>query len=76
MAGNLDKDYESAGFSGHLGFGAKPALILVDFVEAYFDKASPLYAGVEDSLASAIRSLLNTSQQPLSSLNNLRGRGW
>jgi nicotinamidase-related amidase len=32
-----------------------PALILVDFVEAYFAKDSPLYAGVEDALASALR---------------------
>ena len=57
MAENLDQDYEGAGFSGRLGFGDKPALILVDFVEAYFDKDSPLYAGVEDTLASAIRLL-------------------
>ncbi len=57
MAKNLDQDYAAAGFSGRLGFGEKPALILVDFVEAYFDKESPLYAGVEETLASAIRLL-------------------
>jgi maleamate amidohydrolase len=57
VAENLNEDYQSAGFSGRLGFGEKPALILVDFVEAYFDKDSPLYAGVEDTLASAIRLL-------------------
>jgi len=51
---NRNKSYEGA-FDGNLGFGYKPALILVDFVEAYFDKASPLYAGVEDALASALR---------------------
>ncbi len=57
MAGDLDSDYVGAGFSLKLGFGDKPALILVDFVEAYFDKTSPLYAGVEDNLASALRVL-------------------
>lgn len=57
MAEDLDNDYAGAGFSLKLGFGEKPALILVDFVEAYFDKTSPLYAGVEDNLASALRVL-------------------
>ena len=50
----LTENYRGA-FDGSLGFGKAPALILVDFVEAYFDKRSPLYAGVEDVLASALR---------------------
>jgi maleamate amidohydrolase len=54
MADDLNENYKGA-FDGSLGFGDKPALILVDFVRAYFDKDSPLYAGVEDALASAIR---------------------
>ncbi|MDH3619621.1 MAG: isochorismatase family protein [Gammaproteobacteria bacterium] len=54
MPENLADSYKGA-FDGSLGFGNKPALILVDFVEAYFDKNSPLYAGVEDELASALR---------------------
>jgi maleamate amidohydrolase len=41
-------------FEGRIGFGHKPALILVDFVEAYFDRNCELYAGVEDALESAI----------------------
>ena len=51
---DLRDNYRSA-FSGNLGFGAIPALILVDFVQAYFDRNSPLYAGVEEALASALR---------------------
>jgi len=50
----LRKNYEGA-FDGNLDFGTRPALILVDFVEAYFDASSPLYAAVEDALASALR---------------------
>jgi maleamate amidohydrolase len=42
-------------YDTRIGFGHKPALILVDFVEAYFDKSCDLYAGVEDALAAAIR---------------------
>jgi len=51
---DLTQNYRGA-FDGSLGFGGSPALILIDFVEAYFAKASPLYAGVEDALAAALR---------------------
>ncbi len=44
---DLDADYEAAGFGGRLAFGRRPALLVIDVVEAYLDKASPLYAGVE-----------------------------
>ncbi|MEJ5903011.1 isochorismatase family protein [Ochrobactrum teleogrylli] len=51
---NLDANYKRA-FGKRLGYGRKPALILIDFVEAYFDPNCALYAGVEDALASAVR---------------------
>lgn len=54
MTHELDENYRGA-FDGNLGFGDKPALILVDLVQAYFQEGSPLYAGAEDVLASAIR---------------------
>ena len=54
MSQELADNYRGA-FDGSLGFGEKPALILVDFVQAYFEKSSPLYAGVDDALASALR---------------------
>ena len=54
MSEDLEKNYRGA-FDGSLGFGRAPALILIDFVEAYFDRSSPLYAGVESALASALR---------------------
>jgi maleamate amidohydrolase len=52
MGTDLDQDYAKAGFGGRLAFGAKPALLIVDVVMAYLDPACPLYAGVEDALAS------------------------
>lgn len=54
MNQDLEQNYRGA-FDGSLGFGEKPALILVDFVQAYFDETSALYAGVDDALASALR---------------------
>ncbi|HUD29148.1 MAG TPA: isochorismatase family protein [Novosphingobium sp.] len=50
----LTQDYAVA-FGGKAGLGRSPALVLIDFVEAYFAPASPLYAGVEQALASALR---------------------
>jgi maleamate amidohydrolase len=52
---DLMADYAAAGFGGHLPFGERPALLIVDVCNAYLDPASPLYAGVESALASNIR---------------------
>jgi maleamate amidohydrolase len=57
MAKDLVEDYRDAGFGGPLEFGARPALIVVDMVRAYFDPGSPLYAGVERTLESTLRVL-------------------
>ncbi len=54
---DLSADYAAAGFDGHLPFGSRPALLMVDVCNAYLDPASPLYAGVEAALASNIRLL-------------------
>lgn len=51
---NLTNNYTGV-YDNRIGFGQRPALILVDFVEAYFDKSCSLYADVEAELASAIR---------------------
>jgi len=54
MTTSLDDDYARAGFGGHLPFGQRPAVLIVDVCRAYLDPASPLYAGVEDALAANI----------------------
>ena len=54
MNKDLDQNYKAV-FNKMLGFGKNPAIILVDFVAAYFDENSPLYADVEKALLSAIR---------------------
>lgn len=53
---HLDRNYAGA-FDGHLPFGKRPALLIVDMVMAYFEPESPLYAGVEDVLATNERLL-------------------
>lgn len=54
MSDDLLENYKRA-YSNRAGFGKKPALILIDFAHAYFDKDCDLYAGVDDALASALR---------------------
>ncbi len=52
-AADLNQDYASAGFGGTLRPGTRPVLLLIDFARAYFDRESPLYAGVEAARATA-----------------------
>jgi nicotinamidase-related amidase len=52
---DLRTDYATAGFRGRLGFGERPAVLVVDIVRAYLEPDSPLYAGVEDAVTSAAR---------------------
>lgn len=52
---DLVADYARHGFAVRLGFGEHPAVLVVDIATAYLDPASPLYAGVEEAVASAAR---------------------
>lgn len=54
MAEDLGENYKRA-YDNALGFGKRPALILIDFVQAYFEPGNMLYAEVDDALASGIR---------------------
>lgn len=51
---DLHANYAKA-YDNRIGFGRKPALVLVDFVQAYFEPDSPLFAGVDAALDSALR---------------------
>ena len=42
-------------YDNRIGFGKRPALILIDFVEAYFDPGCVLYADIQPALDSALR---------------------
>jgi len=58
MAQDLDADYAQAGFGNRLGWGKRPALLIIDFVNAYLDPSCPLYAGVEKVRGQAATLLL------------------
>jgi maleamate amidohydrolase len=55
MEADLEADYAAAGFGARLEFGGRPALLLVDVVEAYLRPDSQLYARAEPALESMIR---------------------
>lgn len=54
MSDDLVENYKKA-YGNRVGFGKRPALVLVDFAQAYFDPESELFAGVDAALASALR---------------------
>lgn len=49
---------DEAGFGRRLAPGRRPALILVDFVKAYFEPGAQLYMGLDSCLHSAARILI------------------
>ncbi len=55
MSATREGSYQGAGFAGRLGFGSRPALIVVDLMMAYFDPGSPMYARVEPVLDACLR---------------------
>lgn len=54
MTDDLAANYAKA-YGTRVGFGSRPALIMIDFCQGYFDPECDLYSGVEDALASALR---------------------
>lgn len=57
IADERARDYARAGFSGVLGWGERPALLLVDMVLAYFTPGSPLALGSRNVVAVCARLL-------------------
>jgi len=56
MTVSLHDDYQHAGFGGTLPFGQRPALLVIDVVQAYLLPDSMLYAaGFVDALAPNVR---------------------
>jgi nicotinamidase-related amidase len=57
MSESLQQNYERGGFNKSLQPGSRPALLIIDFVDAYLNPASPLYARVEQARDDAVRLL-------------------
>jgi maleamate amidohydrolase len=56
MSDDLEQSY-ARDYRGHLAFGDRPALIVVDAVQGYVDPAAPIYAGVEGAIPVIARLL-------------------
>lgn len=54
MSDDLTENYKRA-FGRRVGFGSKPALILIDLCRGYYDPGCDLYMGSNSSLESALR---------------------
>ncbi len=54
MAQDQQDNYAGV-YDNKLGYGKRPALILIDFVEAYFQPENDLYANPQSALDSALR---------------------
>jgi len=59
----LQQNYRGV-FDSRMGFGARPAIIVVDFIKAYTTPGSPLYApAVVDAVRATIPLLAKARQQ-------------
>ena len=54
--------YVRKGFAARVGFGARPALLVIDMIRAFTDLRSPLASNL-DSQVAAIRTLLAAARQ-------------
>ena len=41
----LDENYARAGYHSRQRWGSRPALVLIDFAQAYYDPSAPLFGG-------------------------------
>lgn len=57
MPETLDSNYAKAGYHATQSWGTRPALLMIDFAQAYFDKSQPLYGGqgCQTALDNAVR---------------------
>ncbi|MEM7694063.1 MAG: isochorismatase family protein [Pseudomonadota bacterium] len=60
MSETLDQNYARAGYHTAQRWGSRPAVILIDFANAYFDEKSPLYGG--EGCASALKHAIRLSE--------------
>lgn len=53
----LAAQYDEAGFGGRVGFGEKPAVLVIDMAKAWLDPTSPLGSDLSKPLAETVRIL-------------------
>lgn len=60
---DLDRDYAAAGFARRLGWGTRPAVLLVDPALAYTYRESPLYLKSGEAAASAMSVVAGAARE-------------
>ncbi|MFJ3666886.1 isochorismatase family protein [Streptomyces sp. NPDC090106] len=63
MPARLDDDYAAAGFGRRVGWGERPAVLLVDAVRAYADPASGLWLRTAQKALSAMAALASAARE-------------
>ncbi len=63
---SLQDNYGKGAFGGKIGFGTRQALVMVDFAQAYFVPASPLFANrAGNPLAGYVPELTPLASEPV-----------
>jgi nicotinamidase-related amidase len=57
--------YQNRGFAQRVGFGARPALLVIDFIKAFTDLASPLASNLDAEVAATQQVLAAAREQRL-----------
>jgi len=57
MEEQTKEDYTEKGFGGRVGYGHRPAIIVVDFIVGFTDLTSPLASNLEGPLKETVRIL-------------------
>jgi len=57
MTDDVMEFYKQRGFSQRVGFGLRPALVVIDFINAFTDPSSPLSANLDDEVEATVRLL-------------------
>lgn len=59
----LRRQYADAGFSGRVGFGERPAVLVIDIARAWLDPTSPIGSSTLDGVLKSIVTLLAVARQ-------------
>ena len=49
--------YQQRGFANRVGFGVKPALLIIDFINAFTDESCPLGSNLDEEIAATAKLL-------------------
>lgn len=63
MYEDVKQYYLSRGFGGRVGFGSKPAVVVIDMAAAWIDPAAPIGSDNVEAIVPSIRAVLATARE-------------